>query len=94
MKLGKTDTEGVHCAEPGALHRTTGMDTIRWLGGTHQGLKFPFLGATDTGEDVLVLTLRYSLCPSGSLALGRMLAIQFKFKHMLGVSATAGTTLG
>lgn len=69
-------------------------DTFRWLGGTHQGLQVLFLGATDTGEDVLVLTLRYSLCPSGSLALGRMLAIHFKFIHMLGGSATAGATLG
>lgn len=63
-------------------------------GGTHQGLRVLFLGATDTGEDDLALTPTYFLCPSGSLALGRMLAIHFKFRHMLGVSATAGATLG
>ena len=67
-----------------------------WVGrgGTHQGLRVLFLGATDTGEDDLALTPTYFLCPSGSLALGRMLAIHFKFRHMLGVSATAGATLG
>lgn len=42
----------------------------------------------------MVLTLRYFLCPSGSLALGRRLAIQFKFRHVLGVPTTAGAALG
>lgn len=66
------------------------------LGGkrTHQGLRVLFLGAMDTGDDVMVLTLRYFLCPSGSLALGRRLAIQFKFRHVLGAPTTAGAALG
>lgn len=42
----------------------------------------------------MVLTLRYFLCPSRSLALGRRLAIQFKFRHVLGVPTTAGAALG
>lgn len=41
----------------------------------------------------MVLTL-LTLWPSGSLAWGRMLAIQFKFRHTSGVSTTARATLG
>lgn len=74
--------------------QTTGRTQSGGWGGTHQGLRVLFLGAMDTGEDVLVLTLRHFLCTSGSLALGRRLAIQFKFRHISGVSTTAGATLG
>lgn len=62
-------------------------------GVTHQGLGVLFRGAVDTGGDVMVLTL-LTLWPSGSLAWGRMLAIQFKFRHTSGVSTTARATLG
>lgn len=64
-----------------------------WGGVTHQGLGVLFGGAVDTGGDVMVLTL-LTLWPSGSLAWGRMLAIQFKFRHTSGVSTTARATLG
>lgn len=41
----------------------------------------------------MVLTLTHCLWPSGSRACGRMLTIQFKFRHMSGVSTTAGASL-
>lgn len=41
----------------------------------------------------MVLTLTHCLWPSGSLVWGRMLAIQFKFRHTAGGCTTAGATL-
>lgn len=60
---------------------------------THQRLAVLFRGATDTGGDVMVLMPTDCLWPPGSLAWGRMLAIQFKFRHTSGGSTTAGATL-
>lgn len=41
----------------------------------------------------MVLTLAHCLGPSGSLACGRMLTIQFNFRHTSGVSTTAVASL-
>lgn len=70
-----------------------GVEGERGGGLTHQRLAVLFRGATDTGGDVMVLTLTNCLWPSGSLACGRMLAIQFKFRHTSGVSTTGGASL-
>lgn len=62
-------------------------------GATHHWLAVLFRGALDTGGGVEVLKLTDCLWLSGSLVWGRMLAIQFKFRHTSGVSTSVGAAL-